>query len=84
VADEALAELHHDHRNIVQLSPPAPIVATHAEAALDIIFDHMIIDPASQRRQVTIGKDRRGERWFVDQVRSQMARAAGVTMRRKM
>ncbi|MFC7387015.1 DUF3037 domain-containing protein [Sphaerisporangium rhizosphaerae] len=53
-----LAELHHDHRNVVQLSPPAPIVATHAEAALDIIFDHMIIDPASQRRQVAIGKDR--------------------------
>jgi hypothetical protein len=44
-----LHRLHHDHRNIVQLSPPAPIVASHAEAALDIIFKHMIIDPATQQ-----------------------------------
>ncbi|GII80092.1 hypothetical protein Sru01_50740 [Sphaerisporangium rufum] len=53
-----LSGLHHDHRNIVQLSPPTPIVAGHAEAALDVIFRHMIIDPASQPRQVTVGKDR--------------------------
>ncbi|MFC4535068.1 DUF3037 domain-containing protein [Sphaerisporangium dianthi] len=58
LGDDWLLKLHHDHRNIAQLSPPAPIVAAHAEAALDIIFDHMIIDPASQPRQVTVGKDR--------------------------
>ncbi|MEV4072408.1 hypothetical protein [Nonomuraea fuscirosea] len=40
----------------MQLSPPAPIVAGHAEAALDIIFKHMIIDPATQRRPATIRK----------------------------
>jgi len=51
-----LYRLHHDHRNIVQLSPPAPIVAGRAEAALDIIFRHMIIDPATQQRPVTIRK----------------------------
>ncbi|GAA4206277.1 hypothetical protein GCM10022252_68190 [Streptosporangium oxazolinicum] len=56
--DDWLLKLHHDHRNIVQLSPPVPIVANHAEAALDIIFGRMIIDPASQPRQVTVGKDR--------------------------
>ncbi|WP_346102224.1 hypothetical protein [Nonomuraea maheshkhaliensis] len=39
--------LRHDHRNIVRLSPPAPIVAEHAEAALGIVFKHMIIDPAT-------------------------------------
>ncbi|MFI0417633.1 DUF3037 domain-containing protein [Spongiactinospora sp. 9N601] len=54
--EQWLQRLHHDHRNIVQLSPPAPIVANHAEAALDIIFRHMIIDPASQQRPVTIRK----------------------------
>lgn len=54
--EQWLYRLHHDHRNIVQLSPPAPIVAGHAEAALDIIFKHMIIDPASQQRPVTIRK----------------------------
>ncbi|WP_405144038.1 DUF3037 domain-containing protein [Sphaerisporangium sp. NBC_01403] len=56
-ADDWLLKLHHDHRNIVQLSPPASIVAGHAEAALDIIFDRMIIDPATQPRQVTVGKE---------------------------
>ncbi|MEU8355797.1 hypothetical protein AB0C27_07255 [Nonomuraea sp. NPDC048882] len=45
--DQWLYRLHHDHRNIVQLSPPAPIVAEHAEAALDLVFKHMIIDPAT-------------------------------------
>jgi hypothetical protein len=57
-ADDWLIKLHHDHRNIVQLSPPASIVAGQAEAALDIIFKRMIIDPATQPRQVTVGKDR--------------------------
>ncbi|MEU9885062.1 DUF3037 domain-containing protein [Sphaerisporangium sp. NPDC051011] len=57
-ADDWLLSLHHDHRNIVQLSPPASIVAGHAEAALDVIFNRMIIDPATQPRPVTVGKDR--------------------------
>jgi hypothetical protein len=54
--DQWLYRLHHDHRNIVQLSPPTPIIAGYAEAALDIIFKHMIIDPATQQRPVTIRK----------------------------
>ena len=54
--EQWLYRLHHDHRNIVQLSPPAPIVAGRAEAALDIVFQHMIIDPATQQRPATIRK----------------------------
>lgn len=45
-----LYQLHHDHRNVVQLSEPAPIIAEDAENALDVIFAHMIIDPVSQAR----------------------------------
>src|SRR5487761_1117631 len=35
-----------EHRNVVQLSPPAPMVASSADEALDRIFDQMVIDPA--------------------------------------
>lgn len=44
-----LDELHRDHRNIVQLSPPAPLVADSAEQALDKVFDLMIVDPGHRR-----------------------------------
>lgn len=47
---EWLSRLFHDYRNVVQLSPPAPILADDAEAALDIIFDRLLIDPVSQHR----------------------------------
>jgi hypothetical protein len=36
-------------RNIVQLSKPQPLVAKSAEEALDVIFEHMIEDPARSR-----------------------------------
>jgi DUF3037 family protein len=45
-----LQRLYHDHRNVVQLSPHAPIVADNAEQALDIVFSRQIIDPVSQPR----------------------------------
>lgn len=45
-----LQRLYYDHRNVVQLSAPAPIVANNAEDALDAIFRHQIIDPVSQLR----------------------------------
>jgi hypothetical protein len=32
-------------RNIVQFTPPAPVVATSAAEALDIIFDQLVVDP---------------------------------------
>jgi len=47
--EEWIALLHRDHRNVVQLTYPTPMVAESAEGALDKIFDLMIVDP-SQRR----------------------------------
>lgn len=44
-----LERLFTDHRNIVQLSPPTPMVAPSAEEALDRIFEYMIIDPAQRK-----------------------------------
>lgn len=52
-----LHQLHHDHRNVVQVSAPTPVVASDAESALDVIFDRLIIDPVSQRRDY-VGKAR--------------------------
>lgn len=45
-----LAQLHQDHRNVIQLTPPAPLVAEDAETGLDILFGRLIIDPVSQAR----------------------------------
>jgi hypothetical protein len=47
---EWLERLHHDHRNVVQLSVPTPMIAESAETALDLIFSRLIIDPVSQPR----------------------------------
>ncbi|GII03514.1 DUF3037 domain-containing protein [Planobispora takensis] len=51
-----LRQMHHDHRNIVQLSPPAPILAESAEQALDLIFSQLIIDPVAERQPRPVGK----------------------------
>ena len=53
LGEQWLLALHHDHRNIVQLSTPLPMVAADAEAALDTIFAHMIVDPVKAERGVT-------------------------------
>jgi hypothetical protein len=36
-------------QNVVQLSRPAPLVADTAEAALDVVFSQLIVDPATPR-----------------------------------
>ncbi|HZV73775.1 MAG TPA: DUF3037 domain-containing protein [Conexibacter sp.] len=41
-----LTELATDMNNLVQLTEPAPVVADSAEAALDRIFDRLLVDPA--------------------------------------
>lgn len=41
-----LTALAHDMNNVVQLSDPAPVVADSAEAALDLVFDRLVVDPA--------------------------------------
>jgi hypothetical protein len=48
LSERWLEELHNSHRNIVQLTPPTPIVAENATEALDRIFDLMLEDPARQ------------------------------------
>lgn len=49
LTEDWLEELHSDHRNIVQLSPPTPLVADSADDAMDRVFDLMVLDPASRR-----------------------------------
>jgi len=44
-----LNKLHVEHRNIVQLSPPIPMIASNANEALDRVFQRQILDPARQR-----------------------------------
>lgn len=45
----SLRQLAADMQNIVQLSPPAPVVAETAEGALDLVFDQLIVDPSQHR-----------------------------------
>lgn len=44
VSEEWLLELHRRHRYIVQLTPPAPVVADSAEEALSHIFARIVSD----------------------------------------
>lgn len=46
-----LQHLHVDHRNVVQLSAPTPMVANSAEEALDRVFRQMVVDPVARRRE---------------------------------
>jgi predicted RecA/RadA family phage recombinase len=41
-----LRRLSEDMQNVVQLSTPAPIAADGAEAALDLVFDQLVLDAA--------------------------------------
>lgn len=50
LAEEWLERLHHDHRNVVQFSPPAPLLAEDAEEALGLIFEQLLIDPVASHR----------------------------------
>src|SRR5215469_8301577 len=51
-----LQSLHYDHRNVVQLTPPMPILADSAEDALDVLFGRQIIDPVTQSRERAVTK----------------------------
>jgi Protein of unknown function (DUF3037) len=55
-----LERLATEMQNIVQLTPPAPVVADSAEQALDRVFDHLIVDPA--RAQFRFEKKHRAQR----------------------
>lgn len=58
LSESWLQDLYHDHRNVVQLSVPTPIVAEDAEQALEILFSRQIIDPVSQAREGSLTKHR--------------------------
>ena len=49
LSEDWLEDLHNDHRNIVQLSPPTPILTSSVEDALDRVFDLAVLDPARQQ-----------------------------------
>lgn len=49
LSEDWLQRLYVDHQNLVQLSPPAPMVAASAEEALERVFDEMIPDPVRRR-----------------------------------
>lgn len=57
LGEEWLTALHHDHRGIVQLSPPAPLIAEDSTKALELIFTHMIVETVAQPRQAGITRN---------------------------
>lgn len=50
LTEEWLYNLYRDHRNVVQLAAPTPMLAASAEEALDLVFERMIIDPVTEPR----------------------------------
>lgn len=44
-----VSNLSEEMQNVIQLSPPAPVVAESAEGALDLLFSELVVDPASAR-----------------------------------
>jgi hypothetical protein len=49
---DLIGRLSEEMQNVVQLSPPAPVVAESADAALDFLFDELVVDPAAPGRRV--------------------------------
>jgi len=49
LSENWLLALHAEHQNIVQLSPPTPMLADSADDALDVVFEQMVLDPAYRR-----------------------------------
>ena len=52
LTDDWLYGLYRDHRNVVQLAAPTPMLAASAEEALDLVFERMIIDPVTEPRSL--------------------------------
>jgi len=47
-----LKDLYTEHKNVVQLSPPTPMVASSAEEALEQVFEEFVVDAARARKGV--------------------------------
>jgi hypothetical protein len=46
---QLLAGWTHDMQNVLQFTPPTPVVASSADDALDLIFEELVLDPATRR-----------------------------------
>jgi hypothetical protein len=46
---ETLTRLAEESQNIVQFTRPTPVAAESAEQALDLIFEHLVLDPAATK-----------------------------------
>ncbi|GAA2204015.1 hypothetical protein GCM10009850_001350 [Nonomuraea monospora] len=54
LGEDWLYRLHHDYRNIVQFSAPAPVIANDAHEALAFVFEHLIVDPVESPRHPSV------------------------------
>lgn len=50
LSESWLRRLSTEHRNVVQLSTPTPMVADDAEEALKMVFEELLVDPTQGRR----------------------------------
>lgn len=48
LSEDWLYRLHGQHKNIVQVSEPLPIIANSIEEAVETVFGHLIVDPAKR------------------------------------
>jgi hypothetical protein len=67
ISSELVTRLAGEMQNIVQLTPPAPVVAASAEEALDLLFDELLVDPTARRyrflkKHPAVGATRRAYR----------------------
>ena len=46
---DRLSLLASESRNIVQFTPPAPVVAASSAEALDLLFDNIVLDPTARK-----------------------------------
>jgi hypothetical protein len=53
VSEKWLSEIAGRQHRVVQLSPPRPIMAASASAALDLVFEHMMAEPEKRTRVLT-------------------------------
>lgn len=49
ISTEFLTRCSSEMQNIVQLTPPAPVAADSADLALELIFDHLVLDESPQK-----------------------------------
>jgi hypothetical protein len=45
---DLLRRFSEEMQNVVQVTPPAPVVAESAEAALDLLYPELLVDPAAR------------------------------------